>query len=33
MEEIYDRRLLRSFDMNEGIEAFLEKRAPVWKHE
>jgi cyclohexa-1,5-dienecarbonyl-CoA hydratase len=31
-ETIYERRLIGSFDMNEGIEAFLEKRAPDWKH-
>jgi cyclohexa-1,5-dienecarbonyl-CoA hydratase len=31
-EEIYVRRLIGSEDMSEGIEAFLEKRAPRWKH-
>jgi cyclohexa-1,5-dienecarbonyl-CoA hydratase len=32
-ETIYERRLLASFDLNEGIDAFLEKRAPRWRHE
>jgi cyclohexa-1,5-dienecarbonyl-CoA hydratase len=32
-ETIYERRLIGSFDLDEGIEAFLEKRAPNWKHE
>jgi cyclohexa-1,5-dienecarbonyl-CoA hydratase len=32
-ETIYERRLIRSHDMTEGIEAFLSKRAPKWKHE
>jgi cyclohexa-1,5-dienecarbonyl-CoA hydratase len=31
-ETIYERRLVRSHDMTEGIEAFLQKRAPRWKH-
>jgi cyclohexa-1,5-dienecarbonyl-CoA hydratase len=31
-ETIYERRLFASSDMTEGIEAFLEKRAPKWKH-
>ena len=30
-EELYLERLLPSHDGNEGIEAFLEKRRPVWK--
>ena len=32
-ETIYERRLIGSRDMTEGIEAFLKKRAPNWKHE
>lgn len=32
-EAIYERRLIGTHDMNEGIDAFLEKRAPKWKHE
>ena len=32
-ETIYERRLIGSHDMTEGIEAFLQKRAPQWKHE
>jgi enoyl-CoA hydratase/carnithine racemase len=31
-ETIYERRLIASHDMTEGIEAFLQKRAPRWKH-
>ncbi len=30
-EKLYLERLLPSHDGNEGIEAFLEKRQPVWK--
>ena len=32
-ESIYDRELIQSFDGNEGINAFLEKRTPEWKDE
>jgi cyclohexa-1,5-dienecarbonyl-CoA hydratase len=32
IETIYERRLVGSFDMDEGIDAFLQKRAPNWKH-
>jgi cyclohexa-1,5-dienecarbonyl-CoA hydratase len=29
-EKIYFEELLKTFDANEGIEAFIEKRAPKW---
>ncbi len=32
-EAIYDSELIKSFDGNEGINAFLEKRKPEWKDE
>ena len=31
-EEIYTRELVRTSDMQEGLNAFLEKRAPLWNH-
>jgi cyclohexa-1,5-dienecarbonyl-CoA hydratase len=31
-ERLYLRELAGSHDMSEGIEAFLAKRVPVWKH-
>jgi cyclohexa-1,5-dienecarbonyl-CoA hydratase len=31
-EAIYEQRLIGTHDMKEGIEAFLEKRAPKWQH-
>jgi cyclohexa-1,5-dienecarbonyl-CoA hydratase len=31
-ERIYLEELTRTEDMNEGLAAFLEKRAPTWKH-
>ncbi len=33
MEALYLKELMESFDANEGINAFIEKRKPVWKHE
>jgi cyclohexa-1,5-dienecarbonyl-CoA hydratase len=33
IEHLYVDRLLPSFDGNEGIEAFLAKRKPSWRHE
>jgi cyclohexa-1,5-dienecarbonyl-CoA hydratase len=32
VESIYLKRLLRTRDAREGLEAFLDKRAPAWKH-
>lgn len=31
-EEIYCRELLRTEDVEEGVSAFLQKRAPNWQH-
>ncbi len=31
-EEIYCSELLQTIDVEEGINAFLEKRAPLWRH-
>lgn len=31
VEELYDRDLMRTEDAREGLAAFLEKRAPVWR--
>jgi len=32
LEELYLQDLMATRDANEGIEAFLEKRRPVWQH-
>jgi len=32
VESIYLKRLLRTRDAREGLEAFLDKRPPAWKH-
>jgi cyclohexa-1,5-dienecarbonyl-CoA hydratase len=31
-EDIYCRELLQTEDVEEGVQAFLAKRAPVWRH-
>jgi enoyl-CoA hydratase/carnithine racemase len=31
-EEIYLKELLETEDVEEGVQAFLEKRAPRWSH-
>jgi cyclohexa-1,5-dienecarbonyl-CoA hydratase len=33
MEALYLKELMESLDANEGINAFIEKRKPDWKHE
>ncbi|HMK36017.1 MAG TPA: enoyl-CoA hydratase-related protein, partial [Desulfomonilaceae bacterium] len=33
MESLYLKDLMESFDANEGINSFLEKRKPAWKNE
>ncbi|MGC8603905.1 MAG: enoyl-CoA hydratase-related protein [Desulfomonilaceae bacterium] len=33
MEGLYLKHLMETFDANEGIQAFLEKRKPSWKNE
>lgn len=33
LEFIYSRQLMETKDANEGINAFLEKRQPIWKNE
>ena len=32
MEHLYVKELMETFDANEGINAFLEKRAPEWRN-
>jgi cyclohexa-1,5-dienecarbonyl-CoA hydratase len=32
VERIYLEQLMRTEDAQEGLRAFLEKRAPVWRH-
>jgi cyclohexa-1,5-dienecarbonyl-CoA hydratase len=31
-EEIYLKELLQTEDVEEGVQAFLEKRKPAWRH-
>ncbi len=33
IEDIYLNDLMKTYDANEGLNAFLEKRKPVWKNE
>jgi len=33
VENIYLNKLMNTYDANEGLKAFLEKRKPVWKNE
>ena len=33
IEDIYLNELMKTYDANEGLAAFLEKRQPVWKNE
>jgi cyclohexa-1,5-dienecarbonyl-CoA hydratase len=33
IDEIYLEKLMSTFDANEGVRSFLEKRKPVWRHE
>ena len=33
IEKIYVAQLMKTHDANEGLNAFLEKRKPSWKHE
>ena len=33
MENLYLHELMSTADANEGLEAFMDKRPPVWKHE
>ncbi len=32
VEQLYQERLMRTADANEGLDAFLAKRQPVWTH-
>jgi enoyl-CoA hydratase/carnithine racemase len=32
-ENVYLQRVLHTHDASEGVQAFLQKRKPVWEHE
>jgi cyclohexa-1,5-dienecarbonyl-CoA hydratase len=33
VENVYMNKLMNTYDANEGLKAFLEKRKPEWKNE
>jgi cyclohexa-1,5-dienecarbonyl-CoA hydratase len=32
IEQIYLQELMATEDANEGLQAFMERRSPVWRH-